>query len=115
MAVEGPLWWQIEHGLYRNTTLKKGSTNTAAVKTLQKAINFILSNRLAFPPNSPIKKLVVDGDFGQVTANAVWHFQHYFKGQYRTQYCTQYSAVDGICGPVTWKMMDTIIRKAQCS
>lgn len=41
MAVEGPLWWQIEHGRYRNTTLKKG--------------------------------------------------------------------------PVTWKMMDTIIRKAQCS
>lgn len=61
MAVEGPLWWQIEHGRYRNTTLKKGS------------------------------------------------------GQYQTQYCTQYSAVDGICGPVTWKMMDTIIRKAQCS
>lgn len=39
MAVEGPLWWQIEHGRYRNTTLKKGSTNTAAVKTLQKRLS----------------------------------------------------------------------------
>lgn len=67
-----------------NVFMKKGWTASGGVKKVQRELN-----SLGYLP-----KLIIDGDFGTKTENAVKWYQRKHK-----------LAVDGVIGPVTWNRM----------
>ncbi|MBQ9396154.1 MAG: SH3 domain-containing protein [Proteobacteria bacterium] len=75
-----------------NETIKKGSSNKEAVKTLQLYLNKYLAS-------SGVSAMTVDSSFG----NTTWKYLMYY--QYSRNICDSGGKidVDGICGPATWK------------
>ena len=75
-----------------NETVKKGSTNKDAVKTLQLYLNKYLAS-------SGVPAMTVDSSFG----NTTWKYLMYY--QYSRNICDSGGKidVDGVCGPATWK------------
>lgn len=75
-------------------TIKKGSTNKEAVKTIQLYLNKCMAS-------SGVSSISVDGDFG----NGTWKTLMYY--QYSRNICDSAGKidVDGVCGPATWKAL----------
>ncbi|MBQ9818526.1 MAG: SH3 domain-containing protein [Proteobacteria bacterium] len=73
-------------------TVKKGSSNKEAVKTLQLYLNKYLKEQ-------GVSEMSVDSDFG----NTTWMYLMYY--QYTRNLCDSSGRieVDGICGPKTWE------------
>lgn len=73
-------------------TVKKGSANKDAVKTLQLYLNKYLAS-------SGVPSMTVDSSFG----NTTWKYLMYY--QYSRNICDSSGRidVDGVCGPATWK------------
>jgi len=95
-------------------TLSYGSKG-AKVMELQENINLIMAEIA----NSPWTPLVVDGDFGNKTYNAVLRIQRYedvIVRWYGEDYYHKLLAVDadGIVGPITWGKILTIYALLYC-